>query len=264
VSRDLFYSKVYKEGEVFPSLVQALEMAYHRCKKIHTLKDLPVVHNGDDLGNRLFFKVEEAGYTWVLTPQKYTKDGESCAFHANVGELPTNDTKCFYMLGRAEKESEGAVYIACNSSARLCAIKVYHINKSSAVTSEGREFDEVSASARCWEKANEECEHWTQIYKERFKHLRALYMGGRPCLLLPYGLEINDVDKRTALLPDIKAELLRIANLKFRYEDSDLRWKHVLLDSEGKFFSQILDPWKHSFSVKLKALRMSSKNKWKI
>jgi hypothetical protein len=236
LSRDIFYSKVYKDGEVFPCLVQALEMAYHHCKEIHILKDLPVVHHGDDLGKRLFFKVKKDGYSWVITPQKYRKEGKPCDFRANMGELPTKGTKHFYMLGRAGEGSEGAVYIACNSSARLCAIKVYHIDKTSAATNKQREYDEKKASAECWKKAEEECKLWTKIYKERFKHVRPLYLGGRPCLLLPYGLEIETHDKRTALLLDVEAELSMIAKCHLRYKYSDLRWRHVLLDSEGKLF----------------------------
>jgi hypothetical protein len=237
VIRDIFYSKVYKDGEVFPSLLQALEMAYHRCKDIHILKDLPGVHAGDNLGQRLFFKVVEDGYSWVVTPQKYKKQNTAYEFCANVGELPTKDSKHFYMLGKAGEGSEGAVYIACDKGARLCAIKIYYINPSPAATAEKRDLDEAQASKECWKKAEKECEHWTQIYKERFKNVRRLYLGGRPCLLLPYGLEIDTHEKRKALLPDIQHELLMIAkNHRLRYKDSDLRWRHLLLDSNGKVF----------------------------
>jgi hypothetical protein len=237
VNRDIFYSKAYEDREVFPSLVQALEMAYHRCKEIHILKDLPVVHDGDDLGKRIFFKVEEAGCSWVITPQKYMNEGKICDFHANVGELPTKGTTHFYMLGGAREGSEGAVYIACNSSARLCSIKVYRIYKSSAATTEERDLVEAEVSAKCWEKAYNECDYWTQIHEERFKHVRGLYLGGRPCLLLPYGLVIDAPGERANALLSIEAELLMIAkNYHLRYTDSNLRWRHVLLDSEGKVF----------------------------
>jgi hypothetical protein len=44
VSREIFYSMVCEDGEVFPSLLQALKMAYERCKNLDILKNLPVVH----------------------------------------------------------------------------------------------------------------------------------------------------------------------------------------------------------------------------
>jgi hypothetical protein len=217
---------------------------------------------GDDLGKRLFFKVEEAGYSWVLTPQKYiANNGETCDFHANVGVLPTGATKCFYMIGGAVEGSEGAVYIACNSSARLCAIKVYRIYKSSVATSEGRDCAEEAASANCWEKAKEECEHWTQIYKERFKHVRRLYLGGRH-------VSFYRTDWRLTLL-EIRQLHSKLSRLNYRGSPKTTDFATAIMISAGdtffwirkaKFFSQISDPWNHS--VKLKSLRMSSKNKW--
>jgi hypothetical protein len=80
VSRDIFYSKIFEDGEVFPSLAQALEMAHERCKTLDILKNLPMVHNYDDLGKRLFFKVEEAGYSWVLTLQKIKRNETNYCF----------------------------------------------------------------------------------------------------------------------------------------------------------------------------------------
>lgn len=243
--RRVYYSRIHKGSEVFPGLLQALEVSYLYCKDLSPMRELLVVRDGDSLGRRLFFRVQEDGYNFVLIPSKCKQDGKTVDFRANVGKIPRKNTVYYYMLAKAGEGHEGTVYIACNNSGRLCAIKVYHIKKSSASTDPERRKDEEQEKNERYEVAKMEAERWMKIYGTRFGAVRPKYLGGTPCLLMPYGVEVENEATRRLLMPGIEKELKRIAKKhKLRYKKSDLRWRHVLLqpkkdseeDSELDYF----------------------------
>jgi hypothetical protein len=231
----VYYSKVYKHHEVFPSLLQGLDVAYRYGMKANATH-LPNTCHGDNLANRLFFRVSETSFAWVLSPKQMKSNGVTSDFVANAQELPRKKAEVFYFLGKVGEGSNGAVYLACDNSAHLCALKVYHIKPSGAAVDGSREVDEENQCHRRWAEAEEEMAKWKQIYPKQSERVRRLFLSGRPCLLIPYGVEIKDNEQRSGHLKAVKAELERIAEMNLCYNNNDIRWRHVLLDFNNKVF----------------------------
>jgi Family of unknown function (DUF5898) len=136
------------------------------------------------------------------------------------------------------------VYLAFTRSGHVCVIKDYYIQSSTKATDQERDDEEYEKKTALATVVDREEELWTKLYDGRFK-ARAHELGGKPCLLLTYGYEItDDTDNRWKYIPAIRDELLRFAKqleASYVYKDSDLRWRHVLLDMEGKIFLSDLE-----------------------
>ena len=227
IVRQVFYSQIYEAGAVFPALLQSLLIAYLRCKSCEAppKQVLSVAHN-DDLGSRLFFKISECAFDWVQTEAKLT---------ANTRDLPAKKTVHFYILGKLGEGNSATVYAACNRGGKVCAIKSYHVEKSTEALDSARTEEETARALETFRgTAKEEESRWHLVYGKRFKGVRALWLGGRPCLMMPYGREINT--ERAEKIPDVQNELNELASHGFRYKNSDVRWRHILLDYKGKVF----------------------------
>jgi hypothetical protein len=94
------------------------------------------------------------------------------------------------------------------------------------------------------EKAENEERRWTEIYDDRYQ-ARAQCFGGKHCLLMLYGYQVaTELDDRWQHVSGIRKELELFAQCRkgakgrpgYKYKDSDLRWRHALLDTEKKIF----------------------------
>jgi hypothetical protein len=147
-------------------------------------------------------------------------------------------TKYLYNLGKLGDGGIASVYLACSTGGRVCALKDYFLEKSSAAN------DEVLI-----DKAEKEEGRWTEIYGGRYQ-ARAQCFGGKHCLLMPYGHQVaTEPDDRWQHVPGIRKELESFAQCTkgakgrpgYKYKYSDLRWRHVLLDTKKKIFLCNLD-----------------------
>jgi hypothetical protein len=97
------------------------------------------------------------------------------------------------------------------------------------------------------ELSKREHQRWEKLYRKRGFKTRPLCLGGSSCLLMPYGRQLvnpEENNKDTAArdrayftsIPAIKKELIKFADNGLMYEKSDLRWRHVLRDTEGEIF----------------------------
>ncbi|CAB9513874.1 expressed unknown protein [Seminavis robusta] len=221
-------SDVHQGGAVFPFLLQALQIAY---LKGNGVKDIvPAVKNGDSIGERLAFKVSKDSFAWCQVRKGVEAKRDVKAF-------PRSNCGNFYILGKLGQGRSGAVYLVTTTSGIACAMKSYYLKPSNGKAEEDKkrlqEVEEVS---------KEEADHWQKLYDCRKFSARSLWLGGSPCLLMPYGREVGLDDQseidgtRWGVIPAIKAELIRFAKEGFKYHESDLRWGHVLLDQDDKVF----------------------------
>ena len=225
-------SKVHENGEVFPFLLQALQIAYKKGEGVYDSIVTGVKDKGD-LGKRLTFKVSETSCGWVETRKGCTASMD----HNKFADMEKN--KFFYILGKLGEGRNAAVYLAVSSkTGSVCAMKCYNLELSG--TPEKDEDDRKSVEVTS--KAEET--RWETLYSEErnFKAC-ARRLNGSPCLLMPYGRPIvghgNQMDSSTdrirwEKLSEIKSELVRFAEKGFVYDQSDLRWAHVLVDGNDE------------------------------
>lgn len=231
--RYAYFSRVHEEGEVFPCLLQAIDIAYQGVTGSSAAK-LPRLEPGDSLAHRLAFVVGETSFDWCKIRAGVTA-------HISEGTLPRQDVQYFYILDKLGEGGIATVYLACTSSGHVCAIKDFHLRPPPAASAQEREAEENKKRNSLYASVKNEEGRWKEIYAGRFQ-ARIKYLGGKPCLLMPYGHEIADEPgDRWKFLPAIRDELIRFATPSrkrpgYMYKESDLRWRHVLLDAKKDIF----------------------------
>ncbi|CAB9515943.1 unknown protein [Seminavis robusta] len=238
----VYYTRVHKGGDVFPCLLQGLHIAYHKALGDNRAPTCVKVEDGDELGGRFVFKVSKGSFAWVLTPtfEKNTKEPFCAKFD---GRIPSAKTEYFYLLGRLGEDRNATVYLACSLGGHVCAVKDYYVMLSHAANEKDREAQEANERYSKYQDAEEEGRRWQELYggikTSIFRSSsisRPLYLGTSPCLLMPYGYEIHNAADRWQWVPDVGKELMRFAANGYQYMESDLRWRHVLLNYEKKLF----------------------------
>ena len=223
-------SVVHKDKEVFPFLLQALQVAYLKGDGVED-KVLGVKQE-DDLGERLAFKVSEESFAWVQVRKELKAKIETAAF-------ARGNSAYFYILGKLGDGSTAAVYLASTTTGNVCAMKSYYLKRSSGRSDiDKANLEEVEVLSMTEKK------RWEALYGSRGFKTRFLRLGGAPCLLMPYGRDLvhfcseKSFFERTRweAVSRIKDELVRFAQKGFAYKESDLRWSHVLVDKDNKIF----------------------------
>ena len=232
VDRVVYYSEVFENGYVFPFLLQANEMAYQKVES-NVATQIPDISHGESLGNRVVFKIGKDYYTWVQTPLYTTIKKQKIAFTANLQDFPDPSSQTFYLLGELGVGSHASVILACNSSCRVCALKSYHVRPSQKSTNQAREKEENEKIAILRKVAKGEADRWRELYQDRFPHVNVVDLAGRPCLVMPYGKQVQN---RDAITQKLEEELYRFAEQGYRYKNDDIRWRHVLVDAQGQVF----------------------------
>ena len=222
VERNLYCSRVHEKGEVFPCLLQAIDIAYRAIYDVDA-KQVVCATAKAPIGERLVFKLGEDSIDWVKIGGDVLAEIDD--------NIPDKATKYLYILGNLGGERITSVYLACSSSGKVCAIKEYRIERSTASNRRDEE-----------ENAEKEAKRWTALYGDRFQ-ARAQCLGGKLCLLMPYGHQIAaEPDDRWQHVPDIKKELELFAQCttgtkgRTGYEYYYMQWRHVLLDTEKNIF----------------------------
>ena len=235
LDREVFRSKVYEKEEVFPCLLQALYIAFYNAKKLPS-REVTVLSRGDGFGERLVFMVGPDSFDWVGIANTIGKGNSPVRAHIDK-KVPNERTKMFFILDKLGAGQTAATYLACNRGGRVCAIKEYYLRPSFAGTDGEREKEEDRKRDSLYETARKEQQRWDELYKDRGFSTRVTYLGGKPCLLLPYGHEImGEASNRFQHVPAIRDELERFAGKGFAYKGCDVRWRHVLLDMEKEVF----------------------------
>jgi hypothetical protein len=235
VGRIAYCSPVHGNGEVFPCLLQAIDIAYRAICDADVEQVVSATAKAP-IGGRLMFKLGGDSFHWVKMPQHVLAEID--------GKIPTKTTKYLYILGKLGDGGIASVYLACSSGGKVCAMKDYFIERSSAACEMERDEEENAQRMHLIEMAEKEERRWEIIYGDRFQ-ARAQSFGGKHCLLMPYGYQIAaEPDDRWRHVPGIKKELELFARCTegeagrpgYKYKNSDLRWRHVLLDTKGDIF----------------------------
>ena len=226
----VYYSQVFENGYVFPFLLQAIEMAFQKVQS-NVATDIPDIDHGEYLGKRVVCKVGKNFYDWVQTPSCIKNTTKP--FSADCMQFPPPSSQIFYLLGELGVGSHASVILACNSSCRVCALKCFHVEPSQKSTEPAREEEENRTVEKLREMVDGEAVRWGELYKDRFPDVNAVDLGGRPCLVMPYGKQVK---RRDSFKTKVKQELYRFAKQGYRYKNDDIRWRHVLVDSKGELF----------------------------
>jgi hypothetical protein len=218
----VFYSRIYKGSEIFPALLQALQLAYDDSEKMQIEEHLSVARHDDPLGHRLFLKGNNVFTKFVVT---------AAPLKADAKQFPQKNSKVFYLLAHLGAGKSGTTYLACNTSGKLCAVKMYIPKRSVAATAPERESEWQVRYTEKETKRDEELLRWKSLSESKCAF--GVKLCGNPCLVMPYGIEIPSGD-RPGVLDKIKDRLTEFAEKGFSYEE--LRWRHVLRDYEGHLF----------------------------
>jgi hypothetical protein len=151
---------------------------------------------------------------------------------ADAKQFPQKTSKLFYLLAHLGAGKSGTTYLACNSSGRLCAVKMYIPKRSVAATAPERESEWQVRYTEKETKRDEELSRWKSLSESKCAF--RVKLCGNTCLVMPYGIEIPSGD-RPDVLDKIKDRLTEFAKKGFSYRQ-ELRWRHVLRDYEGHLF----------------------------
>ena len=228
----VYYSEVYGGNTVFAALLQGILVAYLDTSTQDIVQNLPTVNHGQNLGGRLFARIgayplddrsekKGCGLQFVTTRTELV---------ANEKEFPPKSTVYYYMLDRLGAGKQGCCYVACNSSGRLCCLKLYRPVAPKHVLP-AKDWDKQIE--RLSQIAKEEERRWEVCYD--YKEVRSIMLGDIPALVMPYLHEIG-INERQSALGDVEAHLKNFASKGFMYNKRDLCWRHVLKDYEGNVF----------------------------
>ena len=204
--------------------MQALKIAFMDCDPTKMKETLPVVKHGDDLGNRMFFFMSNNGCKFVHTPVKLI---------ANANGFPTKKNKKFYILTKLGGGKVGQTYLACDTSGRLAAIKLFIPHWSEKAVNTERHHQELASLAEKGKQRDEELRLWNKFYPHygAFKCV----LDTTPALVMQYGQEIK-LEDREESIPAVRKVLMHFARTGWKYDRDDLRWRHVFRDHSNVLF----------------------------
>lgn len=160
VGRDVYCSRVHVEGEVFPCLLQAIEIAFRSVQAAESEKAV-CLNKDDPIGGRLLFELGETSFDWVQV--------RNCVKAKINRKIPDRSTKKLFIMGKLGEGTKCNVYLVCSSGGQVCAIKDYHFAQSTQATEDARESDEEESFIKLIEDAENEASRWKALYETRFE-----------------------------------------------------------------------------------------------
>jgi hypothetical protein len=124
------YSRMHQGSEMFPALLQALQLAYDNSIVMRIEVHLPVARYDEPLGGRLFLKGNDVSTKFVVT---------ASTLKVVNNDFPAKKSKTFYLLAQLGTGKSGTTYLTCDLSGRLCAVKIYIPKRSVAATADAIE-----------------------------------------------------------------------------------------------------------------------------
>lgn len=223
---EIYCSRVYGGNTIYPALIQGMLVAYRHATSQDMLRTLPTVKHGDNLGGRLFARMG--------TPNIMSKRGclefvtAQVKLQADEEHFPARQTRYFYML-RKLGTNQNSCYAACDSSGRMCCVKLYVPAHPQADWKNcwNRQIEALSR------KASKDAQRWHDIYGAT--HVYPTMLGGVPALILPYGHQI-EINERQSALKEVERILRDFVGKGYFYAYNYLRWHDVLKDHEGNIF----------------------------
>jgi hypothetical protein len=218
------YSRIYQGAEIFPALLQALQLAFDDSLSMDIDEHLPIARHKDSLGGRLFLKGSDGCTKFVVTKS---------TLEADANNFPPKNSKTFYLLAQLGTGKAGTTYLACNSSGRLCAVKMHIPHRSVAATADDRELERNNRYEEEEIRRDQELSRWDALCESNPAF--GVKLCGNPCLVMPYGIEIpSDERTDTRVQAKIKDLLTTFAKKGFSYKE--LRWRHILRDYNNNLF----------------------------
>jgi hypothetical protein len=185
---------------------------------------LPIARHKDSLGGRLFLKGND-GYTKCVVTKS--------TLEADANNFPPKHSKTFYLLAQLGTGKVGTTYLACNSSGRLCAVKMHIPERSVAATVADRDLEWNQRFIEKQSEVTQELSRWDALCESN-PAFRVI-LCGNPCLVMPYGIEIPS-DERTDTLVQAKIKDLLTTFAKKGFFYKELRWRHILRDYNNNLF----------------------------
>ena len=224
--RVMYFSEVFKLGNMFQALTVAAAcgcIAAERALKAREGISADSAHEipkeREILKEKWYNVVQSDSYRW-------TKVKKIAATYALKTTWPK--TTKVYMRSVLGMGRTGKVYLCMDSCGRHFAVKMLLMD--SAVM---EEFDpQRRMDAREVKMKNligilkREADTWKKVYREYKDSIWRSTLNGMPCLAMPYVASIP-MSRRDELLPKIKDEMKRLAQLGYFYQHSEARWRHI-------------------------------------
>jgi hypothetical protein len=130
----------------------------------------------------------------------------------------------------------GKVYLGSSSAGEMFAVKLYLFDPK-VMTTHFRAVDNKKAQDEYRKKLEKtrsvEVAKWKALYPCYRKSVFEIDLNKTPGLIMPYVASIP-MTKRLAMIPEIQKELERLGKLGWAYKETDLRWRHIGLRTDGK------------------------------
>jgi hypothetical protein len=144
--------------------------------------------------------------------------------------FPSPKTQSFYLLRDLGRGSNGRAFLVCNSKGETLVAKFFlakddvaHQTRESAII---RQQQRALLLDQRKSEAEEEMEYWNSVYNGNYD-VQVRKLHGHWCLMLPYFHPLLDVKSRERRLPQVREVLEHFKSKKLKYNEDDLRWRHV-------------------------------------
>ncbi|KAG7360014.1 hypothetical protein IV203_035112 [Nitzschia inconspicua] len=216
--REIIYTTTFSGRNAMKGLILAIRCAIESLN-VSQEKDVPL--NGDGATGACAL-VNESGLCW-------TKLSSSVKF--DYYNFPPSSSKLFYLWKDLGRGSKGRVFLACNSTGKVCAAKFLLLDQTLLHRQEDSPAARRAERERQMEArkvlADLECSRWTEAYNGIFgKQVRVVKLNNLWCLLMPY-FDPVQLHERMSVLPAVKTILSDFKKKGLRYADDDLRWRHI-------------------------------------
>jgi hypothetical protein len=209
--REISYSAQYKYDEALKATALALRCGFEAAKE-KSERTLP--KQGDVITGTCAL-CHPTGVAWKKVPET-TIDYVSC---------PAPQTRQLYLWKDLGRGSSGRAFLAFNTSGRTCVVKFFHY-KRSELPDDNDEAAIQKLKDRSRRQAEKERILWHRMYPQYEIAVRTMELNQMYSIVMPYFDPVQR-HERVGYLPAIRSLLVRFKEEGYRYEDGDLRWRHV-------------------------------------
>ena len=209
--REILYSPRYKYDEALKATVLALRCGLEAAKE---RSERTLLKQGDVI-TEICALCHPTGLAWKKVPET-TIDYVSC---------PAPQTRQLYLWKDLGRGSSGRALLAFSTSGRTCVVKFFHYKRS-----ELPDDNDEAAIQKLKDKSRIQAEKertlWHRMYPQYKSAVRIMELNQMYGIVMPYFDPVQS-HERVGYLPAIRSLLVRFKEEGYRYEDGDLRWRHV-------------------------------------
>ena len=224
------YSQIFQGVNVFKAFVLAIECGLQELQTKVSCRRLPFPN--EKLKVDLPFVGKES-FAWK------TFEGE-----VNYNESVSNYSKSFYLVEEIGVGNTGKVFLACDTSKRVCALKLYLENPQDdkSFDPKRRAEEKRERKMQAQEKAQREKGLWDMLYPQFRSIVFVLEVHGLAALKMPYFAPIPKAKRLDSeVLQQIVNQLKKFVSKGLSYRE--VRWRHIgcSMSPNGKLVVTMLD-----------------------